>query len=135
MRKLILVLILTFVSGTCFQAAARANQQQQLSVRIHQQKRLARRDLTVRFVSLVEDSRCPVDTNCVWAGNAKIKILAIRRNGSSRIFELNTNLKPQIVTYAGYQFKLIDLTPKPATNIRINPNGYTATFSVSKAAK
>jgi hypothetical protein len=130
MRKPILVLILTFVLGGVFHAAAQTNQQ--ISVRINQQKTIARSDLTIRFVSLVEDSRCPINTNCVWAGNAKIKIRVGRRNGSSRIFELNTNLKPQTISYAGYQFKLIDLTPKPATNIRIDPNGYTATVVVNR---
>jgi hypothetical protein len=45
-----------------------------LRVQINKEKRLAKSTLSVRFVELVEDSRCPTDTNCIWAGNAKIKI-------------------------------------------------------------
>ncbi len=133
MRKTILVLILTFILGSVPQANGQTNQQ--VSVRINQQKTIAGTNLTVRFVSLVEDSRCPTNVNCVSAGNAKIKIEVGRRNGASRIFELNTNLKPQIISYAGFEIKLINLNPKPATNIRIDRNGYTATFTVRKSTK
>ena len=130
MRKTIFILILAFVLGGALEAEAQTDQQ--VSVRINRQKTVARNALTIRFVSLTEDSRCPTDANCVWAGNAKIKILVVRRNGAARTFELNTNLKPQVITYAGYEIKLIDLTPKPATNIRINRNGYTATMNVRR---
>ena len=130
MKKTIPALILAIVLGCVIQAAAQSNQR--ISIRINRLKPIAGSRLLVKFISLMDDSRCPTDANCVWAGNAKIKILVARRNGASRMFELNTNLKPQIISYAGYEFKLEDLTPKPATNIRIDRNGYTATLAVRR---
>ena len=31
-------------------------------------------DIEIRFVEVLEDSRCPKDVNCVWAGEAKFVI-------------------------------------------------------------
>lgn len=131
MRTIFLTLILTFVSGGFVSAQAQTNQQ--VKVLINKQKIVTKDKITVKFVSLVEDSRCPTDTNCIWAGNAKIKIQVGKGKTAAKTFELNTHLEPQNVSFAGYEIKLVNLTPQPASNIRINRNGYTATFAVSKA--
>ena len=128
--KAILILFLAIILGSSPSTQAQTNRQ--VKIQINQTKRIFRNNLTVKFVSLVEDSRCPVDANCVWAGNAKIQIKVINARGVSRFFELNTNLKPQAIKFSSYEIKLIDLNPKPRTNIRINRNGYVATMIVSR---
>ncbi|HXH69016.1 MAG TPA: hypothetical protein VNI60_01580 [Pyrinomonadaceae bacterium] len=128
MRKTILSLLLTLIFGSFLQAQTN----QKVTVQVNQQKMLAKNKLTIKFVSLVEDSRCPTDTRCIQAGNAKIQIEVKKAGGASKTFELNTNAKPQILSFAGYTIKLTDLNPKPATNIRINRLGFKATFMVSK---
>ena len=130
MRTIFLTLILTFVFGGFVAAKAQTNQQ--VKVLINKQKIVTKDKLTITFVSLIEDSRCPTDTNCIWAGNAKIKIQVGRGKTAAKTFELNTNFDPQTISFAGYKIKLVDLDPKPASNIRINRNGYTATLSVSR---
>lgn len=129
MRKTLVVLILTFVFGICAQA------QQKITVRLNQQKTIVKNKLTIKFASLVEDLRCPTDTNCIWAGNAKIKIVVGKTKSDAKTFELNTNLETRSVIFAGYEIKLINLNPQPATNIRINRNAYTAIFSVNRLTK
>lgn len=130
MRTIFTVLILTFVFGGFVSAQAQTNQE--IKLLINKQKVVTKDKLTIKFVALVEDSRCPTDTNCVWAGNAKIKIQIGKGKGAAKTFELNTNLEPQTVSFAGYEIKLVNLTPQPASNIRINRNGYMATFAISK---
>jgi len=131
MKTLFLTLILTLTFGSFQFAKAQTNQT--VKVQINQQKTIAKSKLTIKFISLVEDSRCPTNANCVWAGNAKIQI-KVSKGKESKTFELNTKLEPKIVMFAGYEIKLTDLNPKPATNIRISRNGYTATFSISRTA-
>ena len=128
MRKTIFILILTFVFSTFLQAQTN----QKFTVQINRQKTVLKNKLTIKFVSLVEDSRCPTDARCIQAGNAKIQITVGKPRGASETFELNTNDQPQTVSFAGYEIKLVDLNPKPASNIRINRNGYTATFTVNQ---
>lgn len=38
-------------------------------------------------VEVVEDSRCPVGVQCVWAGQIRVKMLWIRGNGEKMPFE------------------------------------------------
>lgn len=124
-------MILTFVFGGFVQAKPQTNQQLKLTV--NQQKTVTKDRLKIKFISVVEDSRCPTDTNCIWAGNAKVQIKVSNSKGASKTFELNMNLEPNIVSFADYEIKIINLTPQPASNIRINRNGYTATFVLRKS--
>jgi hypothetical protein len=130
--KFILVLLLTLAFGAF--AAVEAQTRQQQKVQIHKQKRFSRSNLTVKFVSLVEDSRCPVGTNCVWAGNAKITI-EVSKGRSKKTFEVNTNTGAKGAVFNGYKIELMSLTPVPRENIRINRNGYVATFAVSRLTR
>ncbi len=129
MRTLFLSLILTLVFGGALVVNAQTTQQ--VTVIVNKQKKASRSKLTIKFVS-VEDSRCPQDVNCIWAGNAKVTIKVTNRKGVSKTFELNTNLEPRAVRFDGYEIKLGDVTPYPRSDIRIDKNGYAATFSVRK---
>jgi len=100
----------------------------QVQVQINSETRI--NGLRIKFIDMIEDSRCPRDTQCIWAGNAKIKIGLSSSGRSKKQVELNTGLKPQSIVFGGYEIKLIKLTPVPASNIRIRKDGYVATFSV-----
>jgi hypothetical protein len=130
MRKTILALLLTLVFGTFLQAQTN----QRITVQVNQQKTLSKSRITIKFVSLVDDSRCPTDVQCIQAGNGEIQIQLKKVGSAAKTVNLNTNTQPQSVSFAGYTIKLIDLNPKPASNIRINRLGYTATFLVDKLA-
>ena len=133
MRILFLTLISMFVFGGAVSVQAQRNQT--IKVQVNKQKSVASSGLTIKFVSLVEDSRCPTDANCVWAGNAKIQVQIGNRRGKSEIFELNTNMGAKGASFGGYAVNLISLTPAPRSNIRINRNGYVATFSVNRLTR
>jgi hypothetical protein len=114
--------------------ATAARRSETLRVQVNKEKRFAKSRLSVRFVELVEDSRCPTDTNCIWAGNAKIKI-RVSKNGRSHDLTLDTNGPNQAAIAEGYSIKLISLTPEPRSNIRVNRNGYVATFEAVKISR
>lgn len=128
--KFILVLILSLAFGAFLTVEAQTKERQK--IQINKQKKFSRSNLTVRFVSLEEDSRCPEGTNCVWAGNAKIKVEISRNGRNKQTFEMNTNTGAKGASYGGYAIELISLTPIPKENIRINRNSYIATFAVSR---
>lgn len=103
-------------------------------VQINHEKRLAKSKIRIRFLELIEDSRCPRDVQCIHAGNAKIKVRA-SLNGRSQELELDTNGANKTTTIGRYELKLVGLTPEPRSNIRINRNGYVATISVARIRK
>jgi hypothetical protein len=133
MKTIFLALIAVFIFGGATAAQAQANQT--LKVRVNQQKSLARNNLTIKFVSLVEDSRCAEGTRCVWAGNAKIQVRITDARGRSESFEMNTNTGAKGASFGGYAINLTGVEPSPRADVRINRNAYTATFRVTKLTR
>jgi hypothetical protein len=92
--------------------------------------------LRVRFVRVAEDSRCPVDVDCVWAGNAEVVVEVGGRGWrGKRLLTLNTNASPERPgedRYGRYTIKLVGLSPQPRSNRKIAAGQYTATLLVSK---
>lgn len=131
MRKIILVLLLTLVFGISLQAQT----SQKITVQIEQQKTLPKSNLKIKFVSLIEDSRCPLGTQCIQAGRAKIQIEVGKNSGASKTFEISTDPKARNISFANYTIEFVDLNPRPANNIRINRLGYKATFNIHKSGK
>jgi len=106
--------------------------QVQLKLKIGEEQRLKNEGLRIRFVSVVEDSRCPKNVNCVWAGNGKVLLNIADRRKKSRSVELNTNLEPRAVTSSGYEIKLLELDPYPVVNETIQPDKYVAILAIRK---
>jgi len=129
MKKFFLGLILTLFFGGASIASAQSSQQ--VSLRINNQKSVMRDRLRIKFIA-VEDSRCPQGVDCVWAGNAKVTIRVTGRRGAAQTFDLNTNIKGKSVRFEGYEITLGNVSPYPRSNIRIDRNGYTASFTVTK---
>ena len=132
MKILIFALIFTFGAGALFVAEAQAAKTVRLG--LNQQKDVYGRKLRIKFLSVVEDSRCPTGTNCIWAGNAKVKVRIIDSKGRSKDFELNTNLPEKKVSYGGYEIELAGLAPYPNAE-GTNRAAYVATLSVTKTKK
>ena len=131
MKKTILFLLLTVVFGS-FQIVY-AQKNEQLKLKINEQKTVENRKLTIKFVSVLEDSRCPEGVNCVWSGNAKIKIKLKNADAAWKTFELNTNIEKKEISFEGYVIKIAELTPTPQINPKIDENSYVVAFTVGKS--
>lgn len=103
-----------------------------IRIGISRQKAVVKNKLNLRFLEVVEDSRCPTDVNCIWAGNAKIKIQISKPGGTPKIFELNTNLPEKCILIEGYEITLASLSPYPKAGVELKKETYAAAFSVVK---
>lgn len=133
-RFILPALILTLVCGAFSLAAAAAQTGERQHIRIGKQKRFSSAALAVRFVSVVEDSRCPEGANCIWAGNARIKI-EVGKGREKETFELNTGVGAKEAVFKGYKIELLSLTPAPKENASIDRDSYVASFAVSRLTK
>jgi hypothetical protein len=73
--------------------------------------------IRICFDSMVRDSRCPLNVNCVWQGEATIK-LSLEVNGRKQTFQLSTLNTPAYrndTTIAGCKIKLLSVTPYPGS--------------------
>ncbi|MEX0722168.1 MAG: hypothetical protein WD059_15930 [Balneolaceae bacterium] len=87
--------------------------------------------IEVRFTALLEESRCPEDVMCVWAGNANI-LLQMKMKSESHEVQLDTHQKlnkKEIVE--AFYIKLIKLAPYPESiEYQNSAEDYTATLMV-----
>lgn len=122
-------MLLTVVFGGA--AIVSAQSSQEITARMNRDVKASRSKIKVRLVA-VEDSRCPKDVDCIWAGNAKVTLKLTSSKGKSQTVEINSNLDAKSVKFEGYEITLGDVSPYPASNIRIDPNGYTAKIVIKK---
>lgn len=108
MKKVLLtILVLILAVGYASAQAKRT-----VSLRVGEQKTAAGR-LHINFIEVTDDSRCPVDATCVWAGNAKVKLALSKGTSKTAVVELNSNLKPTAIEYLGSEITFVSLTRKP----------------------
>jgi len=81
-------------------------------------------ELTVRFLSVTDDSRCPRDATCVWAGEVKIRLLI---NASQ------TEIVEGGSTAAGaFRVTLVRVEPQRMSTTQIAPQDYRATLTIER---
>ncbi|MEP7077235.1 MAG: hypothetical protein ABI878_15630 [Acidobacteriota bacterium] len=131
LMKRFLILAALIVFGGLVTAKA---QSERLSVRVTQEKPSVLGRFSIKFIAVVDDSRCPVNTTCVWAGNAKIKI-RLSRGRDAKVLELNTGIQPSMIEYKGYQIKIVSLGPKPGEMTKAMAAKHTAVFEIAKSKK
>ena len=93
-------------------------------------RRIEGEPLTVTFVGVSGDSRCPADAICVLGGSATVAI-SVASGLSSRAYDLRTgDMLP--VVHEGLTIALVALMPYPFSARTIAPNDYRATLKVTR---
>ncbi len=62
----------------------------EFSLKVGQQAKVDGVDLNLKFTGVPQDSRCPTNVNCVWAGNAEVA-LEWTHNKCTTTITLNTH--------------------------------------------
>lgn len=91
-------------------------------------------EFRICFDSLITDSRCPRDVQCVWAGQAIIRV-SFYENDRSHQFNMLLGGRagaadPGDTTIAGYHIVFEDLKPYPVHDKSQPANQYTALFRI-----
>lgn len=132
MKGYLVAIILILFGGVLFSANAQATGRGATSVLFDVEQghteRIPGSRLKIKFLSVVEDSRCPKGTQCIWAGNAKIKFRVSNRR-RTKIFDLNTARGAELYSFEGYQIKLIKVSPTPVVNEHIRRGEYVVTLT------
>ena len=74
MKKLLFILSIASIIVSC-QALAQKQDTPETVFNIPLTKTSKHDGVSITLVAVVEDSRCPRDTTCIWAGKAVVKIL------------------------------------------------------------
>jgi hypothetical protein len=131
---LLLLLTVTFVAchstGAPAHRTASLNQEMQLAP--GEQAVFSQHGLTLEFVRVVEDSRCPTDTTCVWAGEVKVQ-LSIRNNAAEAVkHEITAG---HHATVGEFRVIVVQVHPEPISTRTIAPDEYLVTIRVEHAPR
>ncbi len=86
----------------------------------------------ITFKQVSEDSRCPVDVQCVWAGDAKID-LTISRSGAPDDLKVISFTPPNNETTSGdLRIRFTGLAPVPRQADNGKPRAYVAQLVVTR---
>ena len=100
----------------------------EFDISVGQEVQIQGTGLTVRFNGVSDDSRCPADVQCVWAGNAVVR-LSLSSPGAGGIdLSLNTTLEPRSGSFGSHVVRLTGLKPAPRSGTSIPATSYVATL-------
>lgn len=85
----------------------------------------------VGFERVIGDSRCPKGVQCVWAGDAIVRIWIQHGAGMRESIELHTH---QGKSGATRNARIVRLDPYPTTNSAIDEKEYVLTLTFDSAA-
>lgn len=79
----------------------------------------------VEPVAIIEDSRCPMNARCVWAGRVRVQMLWHRGNGDKQPFEVTLGEPTHL---ADGQFTLESVRPERRTDVTLKSADYRFSF-------
>src|SRR5262245_13577427 len=130
MTRLAAVLVCLSVAGCISAAGPRTHEVEagaEVTLAAGDTAALKATDTKVRFLSVSEDSRCPRDTTCIWAGEVKARFEIHAGENDVPSLEIPEG---STVTVGGHRVTLARVTPQPLSTKRIAPQDYRATVKI-----
>ena len=87
-----------------------------------------RADTRITFREVREDSRCPVDVTCVWAGDAKVEVTIARSGAPTETRTLSITPPDNEAQVGNLRIRFVGLTPIPRQADGDVPRNYLAEF-------
>ncbi|MDH4131928.1 MAG: hypothetical protein OEW17_10535 [Gemmatimonadota bacterium] len=88
--------------------------------------------LRLAATGVPQDSRCPLQAMCVWAGDGAVAIAYGLGMGPSYPDTLHTTLHPHSTNFSGYVITLVDLMPYPQRPGSIPADEYAVRLRVER---
>jgi len=128
----IAVSMLVALAGCSGPAVAQAELGKDFTLAVGQSAAIKGEDLTVTFVEVISDSRCPKDAICIWLGEVSC-LVEITSNGSTFGKVLTQpGLSAPVTTNYGRYAILFNVLPYPETDKAIKSSEYRLQLTVSR---
>ena len=106
----------------------------EFNIAVGQTTVVAGTELTVTFVRVLEDNRCPMGALCIQtigAGNGQIELKVTAKALAPATLKLNTTMEPKDGVVDVYRIQLTALSPIPQLGKTIREQDYRASLMVS----
>jgi len=142
MNRLVLFLIgISLVIFGCVsedKGDIQAKLNESFSLRINESAYIQSENLLINFTDVAQDSRCPSDVLCVWAGSVTIHLKVSKRSGDTgSMHGLVLSTENDTATFTdsfnnSYSIEMVDVAPYPVSTKTIDPSEYSATLKVER---
>jgi hypothetical protein len=89
-------------------------------------------DLQVTFTSVVQDSRCPIDVQCIQSGSV---VINAKFSAHGKTINKNISLGINSEEFEGYKISVVSVSPDRKSKSEIKPDAYVVTFHVESGEK
>lgn len=108
--------------------------EQTFSLNLQEIARLDGEEIGFRFDSVVTDSRCPPDVNCIWAGEVTVAIRWLQPETIENVhLSLSPRDKPSESRQGNVVLRLMNVLPYPGTAQGKTPEASRATFRFERS--
>jgi hypothetical protein len=101
---------------------------QPFALKVKQTAHIESAGLDVTFVNVTEDSRCPSDVTCIWAGKVSVVVDVKAPDRSSQLTLTLSAGQSEAKSFDNYSIRLADIQPYPESTKKIAPSDYVATL-------
>ena len=129
-----IVVVSAFWNGYSSQSLVRARIDVPFQLRVNQTAFIDSLGLSIGFVAVSEDSRCPSDVVCVWEGQATINVNVRSSNLDPNNFNLTSRggeSSLSVRDFHDFSIRLVEIAPYPKSTESIGASDYLATFVVT----
>jgi len=136
MRKelaLVFLALLVFGCTTPAEKPINASFGSPFHLKINQSAVVDSENITIVFMNVTGDSRCPSNVQCIWEGAAHISTQVLQNGKSLGEFELSLQGgRGSSINVSSYSITMLDLSPYPVAGAQTNSSEYVATLVFSK---
>lgn len=127
--RAIAIAVTTVVVSACATGSSTAPADKDFWLRTGHDAAIEQTGVHVHFLGVTSDSRCAVDVQCVWSGNAEVA-LDVRAGGEADTLLLNTHQGAKEGIVGNYRIVLVSLAPLPHSERPIEPGDYRVSLRV-----
>ena len=110
----------------------------QFQLKVYQTALIKSENIKIRLLNVTADSRCPSDVVCIWAGEVKILVNAMKDDqdlGDLTLTRQAGNDELATRTFDGFSIKLVKVDPYPVSTKKIELSEYIVTLVVELRQK
>jgi hypothetical protein len=128
---LAVILVVLYLSG-CARTISEVSLAQEFSLSPGQSARVRGENLTIKFIKVASDSRCPQGATCVWAGEASSQVEVTDASGTSFLTLTQPGLAEPPKTNSGNYEITFNLLPYPQVGQEIKDEDYRLHLIISR---
>jgi hypothetical protein len=130
MRVAFVALLLTMAIA-CSPSGPTARLEENFVLAPGERARVTGADVSIQFMGVQGDSRCPADAICIQGGDAIVRVEVLPSRGGASAYDLHT-AKSEPVRHGDLSIALVELTPYPFASRPTQPGAYRATLRVTR---